>query len=122
MTWAASHDAAGREADCLLLPLGRMIEALIPALLPVLAYLGLVVWLFWRRSVLTRNKQTLALLVAFSAGVLLAGLPRLGSHQLLFLSPVFWILCGYFLYNGAAPRWEIFTHGGRKPTGIAEEL
>jgi hypothetical protein len=89
-----------------LLQLARLIEDLTPALLPPLAYLGLFVFLFWWRTALKQNPEIMVLLLVFSAGVLLAGLPRLGAHQLLFLSPVFLILCGYFLYNGVRPSWR----------------
>lgn len=84
----------------------RLIEVLIPALLPVITYLGLAAFLFLGRKRLQKDKGVLTLLVIFSAGVLLAGLPRLGAHQLVFVSPVFWILCGYVLFTAAGPMWR----------------
>jgi hypothetical protein len=85
----------------------RLIEFLTPVLLPVIAYLGLAAVLYLRPQYARQHKDLLALLVVFSIGVLLAGLPRLGAHQLIFLSPIFWVLTGYVLYAfaGLASRW-----------------
>ncbi|MDP8980610.1 MAG: hypothetical protein M3O35_08475 [Acidobacteriota bacterium] len=89
-----------------LLRTGWLIEVLMPAVLPVMAYVGLVMLLCRRRKYPDRKKEVIILLVAFSAGVILASLPRLDVHQLLFLSPVFWILCGYVFFEALGSRWR----------------
>lgn len=84
--------------------LGQLTEDIVeltPALLPVLAYVGLAALMLFSRKRLQQHKEVLVLFVIFSAGVLLAGLPRIGAHQLLFLSPVFWVLAGYVVFSAA---------------------
>ena len=111
LLWATSNYSAGNRVPYGYLlenPHGvKLIEVLTPALLPVITYLGVAALLFLGRKQLQQNKAVLTLLVVFSAGVLVAGLPRLGAHQLVFVSPVFWILCGYVLFTAAGPmrRW-----------------
>jgi hypothetical protein len=87
--------------------IARMIELLTPALLPAIGYIGVAALLYLRRKDSQQTNDVLVLLVVFSAGVLLAGLPRLGAHQLVFLSPVFWVLTGYVLFTafGQRRRW-----------------
>ena len=136
LRWAVTHYGAPNRVPYGYLvggPLAnlRSLEYLTPAILPVAAYLGLLVLLFVRRRQinselrsdapvekpvrglksrptlhLEQDAQLVTLLVCFSAGVLIAGLPRLGAHQLLFLSPVFWILCGYVLFHCISERWR----------------
>jgi len=85
--------------------LARLTEALLPSLLPALAYLGLAV-LFWcRRANLKQSRGPLTLLFLFSTGLLLAGLPRLAAHQLFFMMAVFVILCSYVLYFLVTEKW-----------------
>ena len=95
---AQGLDLAGR--------LARLTQSLIPSILPVVAYLCLPV-LFWRRrAIVQQNRSPLTLLFLFSAGMLLASLPRLGAHQLFFIMPVFIILSSYALYVMVPEEWQ----------------
>jgi hypothetical protein len=85
---------------------GRLMEVLLPAVLPVMAGVGLLVLLCMRREYSQRKKELITLFAAYSAGVILASLPRLDVHQLLFLSPVFWIICGYIFFEAVGHRWR----------------
>ncbi len=86
--------------------LARLTQSLIPSILPVAAYLGLAVVFWRRRSILRQDRAPLTLLLLFSAGLLVASLPRLAAHQLFFIMPVFAILCSYALYVLANEKWR----------------
>lgn len=87
-----------------ILQAGRLVEFCTPAALPLVAYGGLAVLFVRSRYALKQQRDLIALLAMFSAGVLVAGMPRLGAHQLVFVSPVFWILCGYVVFVAAGQR------------------
>ena len=111
LLWATSHYGAPNRVPYGYLvetqPSLRLIEVLTPAILPVIAYIGLAALFFRRRKRVQENQGVVELLVLFSVGVLAAGLPRLGAHQLVFLSPVFWVLSGYVVSTAAGrfARW-----------------
>jgi len=102
--WSYFEGAQGLDVAVRLL---RLTQALIPSMLPVLAYLGFAVLLWRRRASLEPSRAPLSLLVLFSAGLLLAGLPRLAAHQLFFIMPVFCILCSYVLYALVQESWRV---------------
>jgi hypothetical protein len=85
----------------------RTAEALVPALLPTLASVGWLL-LLWRRKKEVGKVRTLAgLLAVASVAMLIACYPRFGGHQLLFVSPLFWVLsaAALFLAIAAAALW-----------------
>ena len=85
---------------------GRAALELLPVLLPALAYIGWAI-LFWKRKreVGAANRLILLLLAA-SAAIVAAAYPRFGGYQLLFVSPVFVVLCSYAIWFALPDPWH----------------
>ena len=114
--------------------LARLGEALLPSILPVAAFVGLAV-LFWRRRAsLEQSRALLTLLGLFSAGLIMASLPRLAAHQLFFVMPAFCVLCSYVMYVLLKESWRwslttafllvacVFVASGMRQDGRFTEL
>ena len=83
----------------------RTAEGMLPTVLPPLAYAGWLL-LLWRRKKEIAHVRTLAgLIVVVSAAMLAACYPRFGGHQLLFVSPLYWVLCACALFLAIPAAW-----------------
>jgi hypothetical protein len=109
----------GKEGVELVSPALRLVAAAVPSILPLAAYGGLGL-LWWRRKrnvvqsprskvqgpARTELYATFRLVLVASAALLAAAYPRLGAAQLLYLTPVFWVLCAYVLHESLRERWR----------------
>ena len=102
----------GKEGVELVSPALRLLVAAVPSILPVAAYAGLGL-LWWRKAKHQGTKtpsgtapQLLRFMMLASAALLAAAYPRLGAAQLLYLTPVFWVLCAYVLHESLRERWK----------------
>jgi hypothetical protein len=109
----------GKEGVELVSPALRLFAAALPSIPPLAAYAGLGL-LWWRRKrnvvqsprskvqgpAQTEVYATFRLLLVASGALLAAAYPRLGAAQLLYLTPVFWVLCAYVLHESLRERWR----------------
>jgi len=102
----------GREGMGLVSPALRLFAAALPSILPLAAYAGLGL-LWWKKYKHQDTKapsgtapQLLRFMMVASAALLAAAYPRLGAAQLLYLTPVFWVLCACVLHESLRERWR----------------
>ena len=72
------------------------IAVLLPALLPLLVYVGWMVRRLRRKEIDDREKLAILLMLA-SFGFVISTYPRWSADQLLFIAPIFYVLAGYLI-------------------------
>jgi len=115
----------GKEGVELVSPALRLFAAVVPSILPVAAYaaLGLLWWKKYKHQATKAPSppplgvlvswwfkgatgRLLPLLAVASLALLAAAYPRLGAAQLLYVAPLFWVLCAYVLHESLRERWR----------------
>jgi hypothetical protein len=84
----------------------RTAEAMLPALLPPLAYAGWLLPLWRRKKEVAKVRTIVSLLILTSAAMLIACYPRFGGHLLLFVTPLFWVLAAAALFLAIPAAWR----------------